>query len=171
LRDCPSIVKRVLSWRETIGFDASNWRAVVLRHGIEFSAPYERFIPEWPSLPYLEIPPEIRNLHWRIQRGEGERLSAQIRFVRASEEIERLLKGELDPPTSTMERARNYRAPKRRLRAALKRLGAWRLVKLGGISHFDVIACGLYNNPPEISRAVKWVDLILKRTDQRQITT
>jgi hypothetical protein len=171
LRDCPNVVRRVLDWRESIGYKPKNWRTAASPHSIGQPGPYERFIPEWPDLPYLVIPPESRKLHWQIQQQGGEILGAQMRLQRAREELERLLTGEPERLTSARAVRRIYIGPKRRYQAWLKRLGAWRLVKREGVSHLDVIAYGLYRNQPDVSRAVNWVDHRLKRMDQAEITT
>jgi hypothetical protein len=63
LRDCPSVIDRVLEWRRDHKdyLDLTHTREYYLRD------PYELFIPQWPQDPYLKIPLELRCLHRRIR--------------------------------------------------------------------------------------------------------
>jgi hypothetical protein len=183
LRDCPSIVVKVLNWRKENGcrkkfLDA--WRDQL----------FVCVIPEWPWVPYLQIDPQRREWYRNFR---GTLMANAIRAHRTNREpaeqnaiflfrwqdsdtgivrqLKQLLK-EQRPRGVTIDESRG-RSLDRTFSADLKALGAWRLNYVMSqnkvIAHAIEKGCCLYKNQPELSKAVERVFKKLMELDQTPV--
>jgi hypothetical protein len=184
LRDCPSVIDRVLEWRKRA---EGRSEELLETYG---SHPYERIITEWPRLPYLEIGPKIRAFHRRVRYFLGKRLRDFIRLnnnpvavfpirdwsasdTEILRECEQWLKS-ARPKDRVKREVRGNRNPTRLLRSQLKALGAWRLSQV--MSQNKVISFAiehgrpLYKSQPELSKAITRTARYLAWLDQTEVS-
>jgi hypothetical protein len=172
LRDCPAVIDRVLEWREKQKQHPEGTLE-------KFSGyPFERVIEQWPTLPYLEIPGDERQLYQQIQNilGSsfremllGERSKKKelatflIRDWSASDaelikQFKKWLQAER-PKECAITETRGRPNRTRNLSAWLKALGAYRLSQIMSqnevIRHAGGQGRHLYKNQPQLSRVLK----------------
>ncbi len=188
LRDCSSVIERVLQWRknkpkggETLLPELDSAESLLELYSDRL---YERFITEWPEVPYLDIERGIRVHHLAVQYLLGKRLldlrpknkpvavfpirnwsTSNPQIVR---DFQQWLKSAR--PKCTIRETRGKPTPVRLLRPRLRALGAWRLSRVMPQSEVIKYAFGLghplYKNQPQISKVVTKMSRYLARLNQ-----
>jgi hypothetical protein len=187
LRDCPSVVEKVLEWREKQGNRPKiSWESLN-------GHPHERLIMEWPEIPYMERDRVARWLHLYVNNRLGKQSLDLIRMEQLKREpvavfpildwkdsktgLIRKFKEWLDdayPKDVTPQETRGRRTMPRTLRPGLKALGAYRLSRVMSqeqvISHAIEFGKPLYKNQPELSRVLRRTKDYLSWLDQAGVS-
>jgi hypothetical protein len=183
LRDCPAVIDRVLEWREKQKEHPEDTLEYFM------GDPLERVIAQWPTLPYLEIPEDERQLYQKIrnilgssireillgeQAKKKELAAFLIRDWSASDaelikQFKKWLKAER-PKECVIRESRGRPSRNSNVSVWLKALGAYRLSRV--MSQNEVIGYAegfgrhLYENQPQLSRVLKRTASYLVWLDQ-----
>jgi hypothetical protein len=202
-RESPRLQRIILAWRDQTGVNTFNELLWKCRHTLTQIAPEPghlyAFCPEWPRLPYLDIPQAERQRRFEELFGD----KTELKALATQLEIRPPLPGELSPEalsfitellggnihirkmrinwgSSDRELRRQFdaylkfhrpRKPKnnvseRSLRAELKALGAYRLLKAyGGISNYSNIVPQIFIFQSEWIKAQRRIERIIKSVE------
>jgi hypothetical protein len=177
----------VLNWRKENPFESFIDRKLDYFR----THPFERIVEEWPEMPWLEIPQEDRGWYLEVHNtvakwsweGFDEWLKLQHTPVAAftvsdwgksdhhlKKNFAKWLKTKRPEDVPIRER-RGHLAPRSQVGSWLKALGAWRLWRLAGMSHNQILNHGevherLYEHQPDLSKAIRLAATHLDYTDQ-----
>jgi hypothetical protein len=195
LRDCQSVIDRVLAWREKWLQEQREYSRAEIILNIFYGHPYERLIAEWPETPYLDINPKDRRIYLDVRKrlGAMERDCIRDRQLRDRQSRDPVAHFPImdwsDPPAEQFKQLRKFvkdNRPrncvverrgkptiKRSLSQKLKALGAWRLSRVMPqsevINHAVGLGKPLYKNRPELSKVVKRTARYLDWLDQTPV--